>query len=60
LPVSSFSSAGSVMLGSVVLAQSIFGMSVDRPTIALLAFLNGKATPNKSPPTTVLPKMLYS
>jgi hypothetical protein len=46
------------MLGSVVLAQSIFGMSVDRPTIALLAFLNGKATPNKSPLATVLPKML--
>jgi hypothetical protein len=38
--------------------KSIFGMSADRPTIALVAFLKGKATPSESPQDRVLPKML--
>jgi hypothetical protein len=36
--------------------ESIFGMRVDRPTIAIVAFLKGKATPSESSQDRVLPK----
>jgi hypothetical protein len=35
-----------------------FGIGVDRPTVALVAFLAGKAAPAESPPTKVFTKML--
>jgi hypothetical protein len=38
--------------------RSIFGIGVDRPTAALVAFLKGKATLSESSQPTVLPKML--
>src|SRR5882757_2659834 len=38
--------------------RAFFGIGVYRPTIALVAFLKGKATPSESPQTTVLPKRL--
>src|ERR1700728_4536680 len=37
----------------------MFGIRVDIPTIVLVAFLEGEATPKGSPQITVLPKMLY-
>jgi hypothetical protein len=39
---------------------SIFGIGVDGPAIALVAFLEGKATPRASPRAIVLPKMLQA
>jgi hypothetical protein len=36
---------------------SIFGIGVDHPTMALVAFLYGKAAPSEAPQDTVLPKL---